>query len=280
MAKNRIPACIGEYHDLDIECLGNPIGDDEAERQPCPLLPQCQAFKEHLAATNKDVADYCKPYTNKDGYSYAIPNIGHKKFLSFCDALVRAAKRGRKKIPEASTSRPPQPVKKDGRVGPNKLAKKNSVKALRRRNFLRMEQLREGFKQFKVDLENALGDRKFTSAGSASIIGDLYVVDHIVSSKYAAIYCKIPGIHDQPVVLFHFKPALLDYNVKFPLTCEEMENNLSKASWKRIQPLSAIDDGVFRSVLTGGVDKAKLSWLAELIGELVNHGNIDLPRIG
>jgi len=288
----QIPHCIGQCAKADEQCVGNPSAEDEVERAPCGWLPRCEIFKAHLERTGKGVADYFEAGAEGDEY-YAVAKAGNTKFVTFCDALIKAGKPGRKQGVKKTKKPKPKPKKKGKpkkrgrptldkrRKGPCAKAKKASREALQRRKQERMAKLTEMFEQFKADLVDELDDgRGFMPCTKPIPPGQLYVVDHANTSGYALIYCKTAKNKDVPVVLLRYKTASLVFNVQFPLEVEDVEGAMSAKTLKRFQPIVPLSDGRFKSLSTGKVGKQELSILAEVLADLVNEGKIALPARG
>jgi len=286
MVEILIPHCIGQHTKTDEQCVGNPKSDDPYEQASCGWLPRCKIFKEHLERTGKSVADYFEAGAGGDDY-YAVAKAGNDKFVIFCDALIKAGKRGRKqtarkaKKPKKKT-RPKKrgrPALDRRRKGPCAKAKKASRLALQQRRRERMSKLTGLFEQFKDNLAAELGDREFASCNQPIPPGQLYVVDHANTSGYVLIYCKTAKNKDVPVVLLRYKTASLAFNIQFPLEVEEVESAMSAKALKAFQPIAPLSDGRFKSLSTGKVGKQELSMLAEILADMVGSGKIALPAV-
>ena len=110
----------------------------------------------------------------------------------------------------------------------------------------------------------------------------LYVVDHVTSSRYISIYCK--KIHDKPgrgrdipIVLLEFKTAMLKFHVAFPLSIEEIKENVPKSVWKKLWPFTIAKGSRFKTMALGGIDVEGLSMLAKILAHFVNTDQIILP---
>lgn len=281
--RKKMPRCLGQYDKGDTVCDGDPNADDESDKLPCVFRDRCVAFKK-LCKDKGHEPDKYLTWSKVDGEEFAFSKVADEKFQVALDKLVvkHGIKGGR--ITNRKGAPPNKPVKKGPGKGKKPSAGKTDKPATSpstpAKGTGRPSQARESagklYGRFIKRLSEETG-RPYTPVPGDRGPGDIWLVDRMEKSNYAAVYGV--GENGARVALASVYPnartGLLQIRIAAPLAgvqeCFSAPNN------KKLSPQDYDGkDGHFKTRLLG-VDNEGLSIVAEGIARAIEQGIIVLP---
>lgn len=281
--KKRLPKCIGNYDVGDDICDGDPRADDEHDKLPCVFRDRCAALRKHCSVSEQLLTIHIKTkrVKDKDGEhrTYAFSKGDDE---TFSESLAKWADRWGIKNGRVTRTEP-RKVKKP-KTGPAKQRTKQarpvkppSADARRKaREALAVsaeQSLKDAYGEVtwftKCLVDNTL--REFVSRPTEAEIGELFLVDRLGKSRYAAVYCR--AAHGKKIAVASIYPhtRLGTCQVRFPVGPDAF----TEAHVKRLS-LIAINDGRFKS-RSGKLDREGTSIATEAIAALIERGSLQLP---
>lgn len=254
---DRLPHCFSKYKKFDYSCDGNPDSTDSEERQPCDLKRVCRAFRNHLKDHELDIDSFLTE--TDDGYE---SNGGDGAFLDFCKKLSNVKKKRNRT--DTRIKGPSYATKVAAKKAKQSIAKKNKEKLLEKFDFF-----------VRKLLENMV-DYEFAVSGTIPVPGKLYVADRSGTSGYVAVYVRANYGRDALLIYLKLRPATGTFDAFLTCRLSEMEKSLSKTTLGILKPVERKNKNF--NVLIKGLDKRKLSLMAESIGQLVSAGILGLKR--
>jgi len=254
---DKLPQCFSRYKKFNCACDGNVASTDSDERQPCDLKRICRAFRNHLKDQKLSLGVFLTE--TDDGFE---SNGDDGAFLRFCDKLSNARKK-----------RSRQDARRNG---PSRVAILASKKAKRTNAKIKREKLLKKFDFFVQRLLKSMPGYEFAIAGTVPTPGKLFVADRSKTSGYVAVYVRANYGRDALLILLKLRPASDTFDAELTCALDDMTLNLSKANLEILKPVSRKNKNF--NILIKGLDKRKLSIMAESIGQLVSAGVLGLPE--
>jgi len=288
--KIRMPHCVGQYEPKNDVCNGDPSkSKDTEDGVPCWCRDRCIALRLWCGERGKEPDHFVALQIVKENgveMTAAVPKMSNEIFANTLDKTIAnyGVINGRITRPNkggAPKKKIQAPAPTRGKPGPKKgkrpcvEARVKSRRAVIARAKARREECKLLFGHFKKHLEVALHGQKWSARNSAIAADRLYIKDRFDNSGYATVYCKTRIGRDTPVVTARLKTATLTLMIGLPVTLEQLESQIGKATCKKLSPYRILD-GYFITAVNN-VDKERAALIAETIGRLVKSGIINLP---
>jgi hypothetical protein len=264
--------CFGTYDKGDETCCGNSKTGEEA----CALKKYCSVFTRYLIRLDKPVSEFIECKYKGDEIVEVIPKDGKEKFWTFVQNLSRSTKPKSKRKKRRKTRCDKIPGQHKPPSKKNKIASRESRKAIKYENQAKLLGIFNEFK--RVLIIHLANKRKFTEIGEPITPGNFYVKNKMDTSRYLSVFCRMNKGHDFHVVRLATKPRRLQFDVLLPVTNEELERRMSLKIKDKLSPLNEINISKLKTEVKG-LDIEGLVIIAEIIAKMINDGIIDLPSV-
>lgn len=270
MSEFHMPPCIAGYEVGDRTCNGDPKAESEEDRAPCAFRDRCVAMIKLVELKQgKDPEFGLERLVSirrrkSDRQKVAVPRIDGEKLVGSLDKVI--AKYGIK----------------DGRLA-NKTGKsaakvpksKPSAKAAPPSK----EKSSELASWFSDCLQKATGRAIHPVPGDAET-GEMYLVDRMEKSNYAACYCKGPKGRGR-IAVASMIPNRRSGSLQIRIAADfhQYYRAISKDARERLDPGDFTGkDGHFK-VRIMGLDKELAALAAETVALAIEKGIISLPEV-
>lgn len=250
--------CLGRYDQASTACRDEKMGD-------CYWVEKCHAYTRWLKKRKLTPENDIKVVEESRGVYVAVALKSRKEFLTKL-----------KRIQENLYTRELRRVAHN-RKPPSIDAFLSSRKSMHKTLKKKLLPLIEAFIEFKSILELELPSGVvFTKKGRPPHVGQMYVMDRVIKSRYASVYVKALRGRDDPLLLLRFKPFTNTFDAELPVNIQELRKHVPEdfAGTLRFIPFR---DGFFR-VAAIGLKIEEMKTLAKIIALLVNKTIIEIPR--
>lgn len=285
MSKKLMPKCIGHYDVGDEACDGEKDGATEDDRISCVFRDRCAALKQHCQANGFTPEQFIKIRKKDDDdgerRAYAVAKGDDEQFAQ---QLAKWSKRWGISAGRVTKSKPDdKKPKRDGakktrprdvvdRPGPDAAIRKKAKDAVAAKA---TESLAEAYQMcawFTKCLGEATG-REVVERQPEASEGDLFVIDRMDKSRYAAVYCRKGKSAKVAVASIYPHTRAGTCQIRFPVEADAFDDfPLSRDKLG----IATINDGKFKS-RSRKLDKEGIAMAAEAVARLVKSGIIELP---
>ena len=262
MSKSEVrhPPCMSEYDPKDRECNGHPRGETEADRVPCASRDRCLGLQKALEVTGQPLEKLIQLRKDSSGDEYTVlrkPDAVNR-VIDVCVSKF-GIKDGKIANPKGKTKKPQLPPS---------VGAPNGADTARGLASWFTEKLKEASAR---DIKPVMGDCE---------PGELFIIDRMDKSNYAACYCRNERGKGRIAVASMYPNARSGrIQIRIAVGFQPYVESLSKVARAKLSPQDCTGkDGNFKVRLVN-LDKEAVALAAETVASAIEKGMIVLPEV-
>lgn len=295
----KLPICLRKYAKGEVECDGRPRARSEHDRMPCVYRDRCVALQRVMKVQRTPARELLKlrKVVDVDNQRrvYAFATGDGQEFQTMLNRAIDryGIRNGRVTIrhPQEEPPRKKRTIKnrsdesKAKSTKALKKARKEASRVLKQKAADDLEATTELVKWFLSRLQRKTR-RKVSEDREAAVLGELFVVDRIESSRYVTVYCKSQKRDKKrkkmvesrkPVVSVVLAARTHSLNFRFPVDVDDFNEAIAEGDRDRVG-LEEFDEGRFKAK-SNPLDREGISIVADSIAVAIRKGIMKLPKV-